>query len=118
MRPSSRAPPTGSTPTTSKPAASVAAERPPSPRSAGGLDRAERTERRRRRHRAFIRRSRAVPKLRDMPGWNFADVWETVADVLPEATAQVQGDRRLTWSQFDRRADGIARTLLDLGVER
>src|SRR4051794_22229290 len=60
----------------------------------------------------------AVPTLPGMPGWNFADVWEVVADVLPEATAQVQGDRRYTWAEFDRRADGVARTLLDLGVER
>ena len=30
-----------------------------------------------------------------MPGWNFADVWEVVAQQLPDATAQVQGDRRI-----------------------
>src|SRR4051794_35305771 len=53
-----------------------------------------------------------------MPGWNFADVWEAVADALPGAPAQVQGARRYTWREFDRRADGIARTLLDAGVER
>ncbi|HUQ39179.1 MAG TPA: acyl-CoA synthetase [Acidimicrobiales bacterium] len=53
-----------------------------------------------------------------MPGWNFADVWETVAETLPDATAQVQGDRRFTWSELDRRADGIAATLLGFGVER
>src|SRR3954451_12040005 len=53
-----------------------------------------------------------------MPGWNFADVWEAVADALPGAPAQVQGHRRVTWNEFDRRADGIARTLLDAGVQR
>ncbi|MGI8794881.1 MAG: acyl-CoA synthetase [Acidimicrobiales bacterium] len=51
-----------------------------------------------------------------MPGWNFAEVWETVADQLPDATAQAQGDRSFTWGEFDRRADGIAKTLLDLGA--
>jgi fatty-acyl-CoA synthase len=51
-----------------------------------------------------------------MPGWNFAEVWETVAESLPDATAQVQGDRRFTWGELDRRADGVARWLLDLGV--
>ena len=30
-------------------------------------------------------------------GWNFGDVWETVAEALPEAQAQVQGKRRVTW---------------------
>ena len=50
--------------------------------------------------------------------WTFADVWEIVAEVLPDAPAQVQGDRRLTWSAFDRRADGVATTLLGAGLAR
>src|SRR5687767_6098894 len=49
---------------------------------------------------------------------NFADIWEQIADAFPDAPAQIHGDRRLTWAEFDRRADGIAKTLLDLGVER
>lgn len=53
-----------------------------------------------------------------MNGWNFADVWEVVAETLPDAPAQVQGKRRLAWSEMDRRANGVARALLDLGVER
>jgi len=52
-----------------------------------------------------------------MPGWNFADVWEIVAQQVPDAPAQVHGDRRITWAEFDRRANGIARALLDAGVE-
>jgi fatty-acyl-CoA synthase len=51
-----------------------------------------------------------------MPGWNFADAFEVVAECLPDADAQVQGDRRISWRDFDRRADGVARTLLDAGV--
>ena len=53
-----------------------------------------------------------------MPGWNFADVWEDHADRFPNATAQVQGTDRSTWHDFDRRADGLAATLLALGVEQ
>jgi acyl-CoA synthetase (AMP-forming)/AMP-acid ligase II len=49
---------------------------------------------------------------------SFADVWEKIADAFPDAPAQIQGDRRVTWGEFDRRADGVARALLDLGVER
>jgi len=49
-------------------------------------------------------------------GWNFAELWETVADALPDAPALVQGSRRLRWAEVDRRADGVARWLLDLGV--
>jgi acyl-CoA synthetase (AMP-forming)/AMP-acid ligase II len=51
-----------------------------------------------------------------MPGWNFADVWEVIAEQLPDAQCQVQGERRIRWSEFDRRANGIARTLLDRGA--
>jgi 3-oxocholest-4-en-26-oate---CoA ligase len=47
--------------------------------------------------------------------WNYADVWEAVADELPDSPALVQGDRRIAWSDFDRRADGVARWLLELG---
>src|SRR5438093_11755444 len=49
---------------------------------------------------------------------SFADVWEQIADAYPDAPAQIQGDRRVTWGDFDHRADGIAQTLLDLGVDR
>jgi fatty-acyl-CoA synthase len=50
--------------------------------------------------------------------WNFADVWETVADAIPAATAQVHGDRRDDWRTFDRRADGVAARLLDAGLSQ
>ena len=53
---------------------------------------------------------------RRMTDWNYADVWETVADVQPDAVAITQGDRNLTWDEFDRGADGVAQFLLDLGV--
>jgi acyl-CoA synthetase (AMP-forming)/AMP-acid ligase II len=45
--------------------------------------------------------------------WSLATVWETIAQLLPDAPAQVQGERAFSWAEFDRRADGIARTLLD-----
>jgi len=53
-----------------------------------------------------------------MGNWNFADLWEVVADELPDAPATIHGGERRTWREFDRRADGVARTLLDAGLER
>jgi len=50
--------------------------------------------------------------------WNFADEWEVVAELVPGARALVHGQRQLTWAEFDRRANGIARTLLEHGVAR
>ena len=48
---------------------------------------------------------------------SFADVWEAIADARPDAEAQVHDDRRYTWSQMDRRADGVAKALLDAGAK-
>jgi acyl-CoA synthetase (AMP-forming)/AMP-acid ligase II len=50
-------------------------------------------------------------------GWNLADVFERIADQIPDELAQQQGDRTMTWAEFDRRADGIARALLDAGLD-
>ncbi|MGY6499907.1 MAG: AMP-binding protein [Acidimicrobiales bacterium] len=49
-------------------------------------------------------------------GWNFADVWEAYADHMPDALAQRHGGVSQTWSELDRRADGVASTLLRAGL--
>ncbi len=51
-----------------------------------------------------------------MTGWNFADLFEALADHQPEALAQRQAGRSTTWREFDRRADGVAAHLLAAGV--
>ncbi len=53
-----------------------------------------------------------------MPGWNFAEIWEAAADQLPHAPFAKQGDRTITWADADRRADGVARALLDAGATK
>src|ERR1700722_14505395 len=53
-----------------------------------------------------------------MTDWNYADVWEAVADLQPTLPAVTQGDRTLNWAEFDRGADGVAQFLLDLGVAK
>ncbi|MEM9517328.1 MAG: AMP-binding protein [Actinomycetota bacterium] len=45
-------------------------------------------------------------------GWNLADVWESIAAAIPDALAQQQGGRTMTWHEFNARADGVAATLL------
>ena len=45
-------------------------------------------------------------------GWNFADLWETVAATIPDALAQQQGDVTHTWTDFNRRANGVAASLI------
>ncbi|MFP5576787.1 MAG: AMP-binding protein [Acidimicrobiia bacterium] len=51
-----------------------------------------------------------------MPGWNFADAWETVAETLPESPALLHGELVRSWADFDARADGVAAALLAAGV--
>jgi acyl-CoA synthetase (AMP-forming)/AMP-acid ligase II len=51
-----------------------------------------------------------------MSNWNFADVWETVAEELAEAPALVHGSHTRTWKELDQRADNVGRWLLGAGV--
>jgi fatty-acyl-CoA synthase len=53
-----------------------------------------------------------------MTGWNYADLWESIAKAVPTRTAQVHGARALTWRDFDRRADALSRHFLDSGLGR
>lgn len=52
-----------------------------------------------------------------MTDWNYADIYELVAREIPDAPCQVQGDRIVTWAEFDRRSDAVAAWLLGLGLE-
>ena len=52
-----------------------------------------------------------------MPDWNLASVLESVGDALPDRLAIVQGERRLTWREFDERAARFAAALEALGVQ-
>src|SRR5919206_2832790 len=53
---------------------------------------------------------------RPMSGWNYADVCEQIAQVLPGEPCQVQGDRVVSWRDFDRRANAVAASLLGAGL--
>ncbi len=48
--------------------------------------------------------------------WTYADIWENVADCLPDAPALIHGDVTLSWSELDQRANALARFLLDAGL--
>ena len=47
---------------------------------------------------------------------NMASMWEAVADRLPHKTAQICGDRRTTFGQFDDRAARLASALEAAGI--
>ncbi|WP_421956466.1 AMP-binding protein [Polaromonas sp.] len=50
--------------------------------------------------------------------WNFADVWEAVAQAAPDSIAQAHGTRRIAWREFDAQANGMAWTLLQAGCQQ
>jgi 3-oxocholest-4-en-26-oate---CoA ligase len=49
-------------------------------------------------------------------GWNFADLFEALAERHPDAMAQRHAGATTTWADFDRRADAVAAALLAAGV--
>jgi acyl-CoA synthetase (AMP-forming)/AMP-acid ligase II len=50
--------------------------------------------------------------------WNYADIWESIAGAIPDYPALIKGERQVSWADFDRRANALARRLLDLGLQR
>jgi acyl-CoA synthetase (AMP-forming)/AMP-acid ligase II len=48
--------------------------------------------------------------------WTFANVFEAIAARAPDRPCQMQGDRVITWGQFDRRADALAADFVDAGL--
>jgi len=53
-----------------------------------------------------------------MTAWTFADVWEAIAAHQPDQPANVQGERVVSWGEFDRRADALAAHLIERGLGR
>ena len=51
-----------------------------------------------------------------MGAWTFADVWEAIAAKAPDRPVVVQGQREITWGQFDARADALAAHMIGKGV--
>ncbi len=49
-------------------------------------------------------------------GLNFADLWENIADAVPDEPATVHGSRRRTWREFDDRSSRLAEVLRSSGL--
>ena len=47
---------------------------------------------------------------------HFGMIWESVADAVPEQIAVVQGDRRVTWGDYEANAARLAQACLDAGL--
>jgi 3-oxocholest-4-en-26-oate---CoA ligase len=51
-----------------------------------------------------------------MTGWNYAEVLERVTETVPDRLAQVSGERRFTWAQFNQRSNSLASGFLAAGL--
>jgi fatty-acyl-CoA synthase len=51
-----------------------------------------------------------------MTTWNLADIFEAVAARVLDRACQIQGDRVVTWAEFDRRANALTADLLAAGL--
>ncbi|MGZ4690377.1 MAG: acyl-CoA synthetase [Acidimicrobiia bacterium] len=51
-----------------------------------------------------------------MTEWNFATVWEAIADAQPDRLALAQGERHRTWREWDERSSRLAAAFAELGV--
>jgi fatty-acyl-CoA synthase len=47
---------------------------------------------------------------------HFGAIWEAIADAVPGQAAVVQGDRRVSWRDYEQRAGRLAQALLDAGL--
>ncbi|MGH9056740.1 MAG: acyl-CoA synthetase [Acidimicrobiales bacterium] len=51
-----------------------------------------------------------------MSDWNLADIWEVVAEAVPDRLAQRCGERSVTWGELDARANALAADLVRSGL--
>lgn len=49
--------------------------------------------------------------------WHFADIWETIADAIPDAEALVHGETRRSWADYENRAARLAQVFTDHGLK-
>ena len=53
-----------------------------------------------------------------MSSWTVADVWEAIAGAQAQQPALIQGERVVSWGEFDARADALAAHLIAEGLDQ
>ncbi|MDB5681899.1 MAG: CoA synthetase, long-chain fatty acid:CoA ligase, partial [Sphingomonas bacterium] len=53
-----------------------------------------------------------------MSAWTYANIWESVAAAVPDQPAIVQGERVVTFADFEAQADALATHLLNAGLRQ
>jgi fatty-acyl-CoA synthase len=50
--------------------------------------------------------------------WNYANLWESVAKATPDRPALIHGDKIIAWNDFDRRANALAKAMVEAGLSK
>ena len=50
------------------------------------------------------------------PQWHLANIWENVAEAIPDAPAVSMGNRQLSWKEYAERAAKLAQVFVDNGL--
>lgn len=53
-----------------------------------------------------------------MSAWTYGNLWESVATALPNEPAFIQGDKVVTYAEFDRNADALAAAFIKAGLTK
>jgi fatty-acyl-CoA synthase len=51
-----------------------------------------------------------------MTNWNFAEIFSAISARVPDRPCQIQGDRVITWREFEQRSGALAADLVAAGV--
>ena len=49
--------------------------------------------------------------------WQMADIWENIAEAIPDKPAIIDGNKRYSWSEYENRAARVAQVLTNHGLE-
>ena len=49
--------------------------------------------------------------------WQLANVWEVVAETIPNSPAIISESMNLSWSEYERAAARVAQTFVSAGLE-
>ncbi|MEH6791049.1 acyl-CoA synthetase [Parasphingorhabdus sp.] len=50
--------------------------------------------------------------------WQMADIWENIAQAIPDKPAILDGDKRYSWAEYENRAARLAQVLTDHGLKQ
>jgi len=54
--------------------------------------------------------------MAEVTDWQFADVYEAIAGVIPDRPAIVYGDQVVSWQSLDQRSNSLAHDMVEAGL--